>query len=43
MLLMEDCFNREIAKITENSGLKILEIKEKGFGIVHLIVCENKK
>jgi ubiquinone/menaquinone biosynthesis C-methylase UbiE len=43
MLLMEDCFNRETAKITENSGLKILEIKEKGFGIVHLIVCENKK
>lgn len=39
--LIEDCFNRETAKIAEISGLKVLEIKEKAFGIVNLIVCEN--
>lgn len=41
--LIEDCFNRETAKLTENSGLKILELKEKAFGVVNLIVCENIK
>lgn len=43
MLLIKDCFNRETAQIAEKSGLKILEVKEKAFGIVNLIVCENKK
>jgi ubiquinone/menaquinone biosynthesis C-methylase UbiE len=41
--LMEDHFNRETAKLAENSGLKILEVKEKAFGIVNLIVCEVVK
>lgn len=41
MALIEDHFNRETAKIAESSGLKVLEIKEKAFGIVNLIVCEN--
>lgn len=43
MALIEDCFNRETADIAAKSGLKILEIKEKGFGIFNLIVCENTK
>ncbi len=38
--LIEDHFNRETAKIAENSGLKISEIREKSFGAVNLIVCE---
>jgi ubiquinone/menaquinone biosynthesis C-methylase UbiE len=39
--LIKDCFNRETAKLAENAGLKILEVKEKAFGIINLIVCEN--
>ncbi len=38
-----DYFNRETAKIAEKSGLKIVEIKQKAFGIINLIVCENVK
>lgn len=38
--LIEDHFNRETAQIAEKTGLKILQIKEKAFGIVNLIVCE---
>lgn len=38
--LIEDCFNRETAKIAAKSGLKILQIKEKAFGAVNLIVCK---
>jgi ubiquinone/menaquinone biosynthesis C-methylase UbiE len=41
--LIEDHFNRETAKIAEKSGLKILEVREKAFGIVNLIICENEK
>ncbi len=41
--LIEDHFNRETAKIAEKSGLKILELREKAFGIVNLIVCEVVK
>ncbi len=41
--LFEDYFNRRTAKIAENSGLKILQVKQKAFGIVNLIVCEVKK
>ena len=41
--LIEDCFNRQTAKIAEKSGLRILEVKEKAFGAVNLIVCENGK
>jgi ubiquinone/menaquinone biosynthesis C-methylase UbiE len=43
MALIEDHFNRRTAKLVEQSGLKILEIKRKAFGIVNLIVCEVKK
>lgn len=39
--LFEDYFNRETAKLAENSGLKILEVKEKAFGIVNLIILVN--
>lgn len=42
-VLIEDHFNRETAMLAEKSGLKILERKEKAFGAVNLIVCENKK
>jgi ubiquinone/menaquinone biosynthesis C-methylase UbiE len=38
---IDDYFNRETAKIAEKAGLKVIEIKEKAFGIVNLIVCEN--
>lgn len=41
--LIEDCFNRETAKLAENSGLKISKLEKKAFGIVNLIVCENEK
>lgn len=38
--LFEDHFNRQTAQIAKKSGLKILEVKEKAFGIVNLIVGE---
>ena len=41
--LIDDHFNRQTAKIADQSGLKVLEIKEKAFGIVNLIVCEVVK
>jgi ubiquinone/menaquinone biosynthesis C-methylase UbiE len=41
--LIEDHFNRQTARIAEKSGLKILEVKEKAYGIVNLIVCEVVK
>jgi len=41
--LIEDCFNRETAKLAEKSGLKISNLEKKAFGIVNLIVCENEK
>ncbi|MGI8668932.1 MAG: class I SAM-dependent methyltransferase, partial [Aridibacter sp.] len=41
--LFEDHFNRQTAKIAENSGLKIIEIKKKAFGVVNLIICEVEK
>jgi ubiquinone/menaquinone biosynthesis C-methylase UbiE len=40
--LIEDHFNRRTVKLVEESGLKVLEVKQKAFGIVNLIVCENK-
>lgn len=39
--LLDDHFNRRTAEIADNSGLKILEIKQKMFGAVNLIVCQN--
>lgn len=41
--LLDDHFNRRTAEIAEKSGLQILEIKEKAFGAVNLIVCRNIK
>jgi len=41
--LIDDHFNRETARLAEKSGLKVLEVKEKAFGIVNLIVCEVLK
>lgn len=43
VVLIEDHFNRRTKSLAENSGLKILEVKEKAMGIVNLIVCENNK
>ncbi|HEX9961517.1 MAG TPA: methyltransferase domain-containing protein [Pyrinomonadaceae bacterium] len=40
--LIEDHFNRRTAKLAENAGLRVLEVKRKAFGIVNLIVCEVK-
>lgn len=41
LALIEDCFNRETAKLAENTGLQVIEVKKKVFGAVNLIVCEN--
>lgn len=41
--VFEDHFNRQTAKIAADSGLKILEIRQKAFGAVNLIVCEVVK
>ena len=41
--LIDDHFNRKTARLAEKSGLKVLEVKEKAFGIVNLIVCEVLK
>jgi len=35
-----DHFNRQTARIAEIAGLKVLEVREKAFGVVNLIVCE---
>jgi ubiquinone/menaquinone biosynthesis C-methylase UbiE len=41
--LVEDHFNRRTAELAATSGLRILELKKKVFGVVNLIVCENEK
>ncbi len=41
--LIEDHFNRRTVKLAEEAGLKIVEVKQKAFGIVNLIVCEVNK
>ena len=41
--LFEDHFNRETAKLAEESGLNILRVDEKLFGTVNLIICEVEK
>lgn len=41
--LIEDHFNRRTAKLAEDAGLKIVEVKQKALGIVNLIICEVKK
>ena len=41
--LIEDHFNRQTARIAESCGLKIIENKQKAFGIINLIICENGK
>lgn len=39
--LIEDHFNRRTARLAEESGLKVVEVKKKAIGIVNLIICEN--
>ncbi len=39
--IIEDCFNRQTAKLAKESGLKVLEVRKKAFGIVNLLVCET--
>lgn len=39
--LIADCFNRETAKMAQDAGLQVLDVKKKAFGIVNLIVCVN--
>jgi Methylase involved in ubiquinone/menaquinone biosynthesis len=41
--LIEDCFNRETARLAAESGLKILEVRKKAAGIVNLIICRVEK
>lgn len=38
--LIDDCFNRETAAIAAESGLRVVEVRRKAFGIVNLIVAE---
>lgn len=40
LAVADDHFNRETAKLAEDSGLKIVEIRKKMASIVNLIVCE---
>ena len=39
--MIEDHFNRQTAKLAEESGLKVVEVRKKAIGIVNLIICEN--
>ena len=39
---IDDHFNRQTAKTAQRAGLKLIEVREKAFGIVNLIVCETK-
>ncbi|MEO7673918.1 MAG: class I SAM-dependent methyltransferase [Pyrinomonadaceae bacterium] len=41
--LIQDHFNRETAKLAEESGLKLIEVRRKARGAVNLIVCEVVK
>lgn len=41
--VFEDHFNRRTAKTAEESGLEIIEVRAKLFGIVNLIVCRNQR
>ncbi len=41
--LFEDNFNRRTARIAAESGLEVVKVKQKAFGIVNLIVCEVVK
>lgn len=38
--LIDDHFNRTTAELAIKSGLRIVEVRRKAFGIVNLIVCE---
>ncbi len=40
---IDDHFNRRTARTAENAGLRIIEVREKLFGIFNLIVCETAK
>lgn len=41
--LIDDHFNRETAKLAEEAGLNLLEVRQKAYGAVNLIVCEIVK
>lgn len=36
----DDHFNRRTAEVARRSGLRILEVRKKAFGIINLVVCE---
>ncbi len=38
--LIDDHFNRETAKLAEGSGLRLIEVRQKAWGAVNLIICE---
>ena len=40
LALADDHFNRETAKLAADSGLKIIEVRQKLGTMVNLIVCE---
>lgn len=40
LAVADDHFNRETAKLAEDAGLKIVEVRKKMASIVNLIVCE---
>jgi ubiquinone/menaquinone biosynthesis C-methylase UbiE len=39
--LFDDHFNRRSADLARESGLKVVEVREKALGAVNLIICEN--
>ena len=41
--LIDDHFNRETARAAEIAGLRIIEVRQKFFGILNLILCETRK
>lgn len=41
--VIDDHFNRRTAELARESGLTVTEVREKAFGAVNLIVCENGK
>lgn len=38
---LHDCFNRRISQLLNESGIEVLKISEKAFGIVNLIICKK--
>ena len=40
--LLDDHFNRRTAEEASRAGLQILRVERRAFGIINIIICENK-